>query len=136
MMKDDPKVLYVNSRSDVEINTYSDTRKYRVGAVIGTSYFPQFDQDMSLHKAVVTSDKQLISMLMTNRIDTFISSPTHVSYLLENENFDSSRIRAEYTLKPGEYSYMAFSKRSPNLSYQTHLESKLAELLVNGDIKT
>ena len=65
---------------------------------------------------------------MTNRIDTFISSPSHASYL-------PSRIRAEYTLKPGEYSYMAFSKRSPNLSYQTHLESKLAELLANGDIK-
>ena len=67
--------LKVISKEGIIISTYNDFKGKIIGVSRGTAYFPKFDNDDTLDKISVQSDRIGFSLLLKNRIDLIMFSP-------------------------------------------------------------
>ena len=103
-----------------------------IGARIGVSYFPKFDSDKTLNKVLVNTDKQLIEMLLLNRIDVFIGQQEVVNYELSLHDNAKKIMPAKYKKNVTENGFMAMSKSSKNLHLKDKIEQHLEKLVETG----
>jgi polar amino acid transport system substrate-binding protein len=120
---DDPKSFYVTADSSVAISSYEDLLPLNIGVVRGVAYFERFDNDNQLRKQAVSDEWQLLQMLMLNRLDTFIGTPTAIAYQINKHQLKAKFRRAIFQHHTPAYSHMAISKKSPFIE-QLDLVSK------------
>lgn len=78
--------LKVISKEGIVINTYNDLKGKIIGVSRGASYFPRFDNDDTLDKISVQSDRIGLSLLLKDRIDLIMLNPVVLETLHEEIN--------------------------------------------------
>ncbi|MFV0349063.1 MAG: substrate-binding periplasmic protein, partial [Halodesulfovibrio sp.] len=92
-------VFYTPEGKGSSIRTYEDLKGRRLGFVLGSAYFPQFDQDQALGKIGVATEEQLIKMTLAGRLDVFVGTDCQVDYELVSQGLTDKLEKA--TFRPG-----------------------------------
>jgi polar amino acid transport system substrate-binding protein len=86
---DDLRVL---SKENITIKTYDDFHDKIIGISRGTSYFPRFDNDNELKKIAIQSDRIGFSLLLKDRIDLIMVSPSMLKTLSKELNAGNLKV--------------------------------------------
>lgn len=130
-----PLRFFTLSENKLTINNFDDLQKLTVGTLRGASYFDLFDEDKSITKVELTSREQLVSMLLRNRIDTFIEREESIVPLLPEKEYRQKFSLANYQYDKAVNSYIAISKSSDIKAYAEPLSAQLKSFVTNGTIK-
>jgi len=130
-----PINFFVHRNNNIHINKYSDLLALRIGSIRGSSYFEKFDYDTELNKRAVTSNKQLIKMLLTGRLDVLIGRE-FVMFPV-NRSLDSypNIKKASFSYDKSVSSYISISKKSSFHGKLTKINHSLKGLVDSGKIK-
>ncbi len=134
-LADDPKAFYVTQDSPVSITAYSDLVPLNIGVVRGVAYFEPFDGDNRLKKQQVSNEWQLMQMLLHKRLDTFIATPTAVTYLINTRGLQGKFRRAIFQHHITAYSHMAIAKASTFVNQWTEVSETVARLQKQGEFR-
>ena len=118
----------------MEINRAEDLNNISIGVLRGVTYYDEFDDNNDLNKITVTNLSQLIKMLLSNRIDTFIEREESIIPLVDNEVYQQKMKLAQYQYDKSVSSYIGISKKSPLHKDIDIISKKLAHLLDSGAI--
>jgi polar amino acid transport system substrate-binding protein len=83
--------LKVISKEGLIINTYNDFKGKIIGVSRGSAYFPRFDNDDTLDKISVQSDRIGISLLLKNRIDLVMLNPAILE--IHSEEINNTKLK-------------------------------------------
>lgn len=129
-----PLRFYLLKNNKMEINRAEDLNNISIGVLRGVTYYDEFDDNNDLKKISVTNLSQLIKMLLSNRIDTFIEREESIIPLVDNEVYQQKIKLAQYQYDKSVSSYIGISKKSPLHKDIDIISKKLAHLLDSGAI--
>jgi polar amino acid transport system substrate-binding protein len=132
--QDVPLSFYTHTDNPQQINQYDDLQHKAIGVLRGAAYFEPFDSDPNITKVFVTRQRQLIDMLLKQRIHSFIEREESVTPLLSADEFKYLQ-RENYSFTKHVLGYIAISKLSPFAEQTDKFSTKLQELLDNGKIE-
>lgn len=135
MVQHYPLRFFTLATRKLTINKLEDLHPLAIGVLRGATYFDAFDNNNSLHKIDVTSRKQLVNMLLKNRIDTFVEREESIKPLLSAKDYQQKIKLADYQYDKAEESYIAISRKTAILQYEKQLKKTLAQLTADGTIK-
>jgi ABC-type amino acid transport substrate-binding protein len=130
-----PLRFYSLVNQNISITSLGDLDKYIVGIMRGGAYFPEFDNSMSIKKIELTSQDQLVSMLLKGRIDLFLDREESIRPLLTSQEYKDKIALADYQYNKPVGSYIAISKHSHIANYADELSMQLKNLMNTGVIK-
>ena len=105
-------------------------RGLRIGYVLESVYFQPFDDDRSLDKVGVSSEQQLLDMLVRGRIDVLVGTDCQVDYSLLDPKLAGRIAKAAYQPEARTELYIGFSRK--RLARMPELAAALDELLRAG----
>ena len=132
------------------IDNYDQLYRYRIVAVKGAHYHPQFDRDNKMNKEMAVHEEPLIKMLLAGRIDLIVDWEIPFVYILKEMGLhhriapsdrttgSHHRIRAfDLTLSDIvddknphlPVSFMAFSRKSAMLKHKPRFETLLQTMV-------
>lgn len=128
-------VFYAPGGKGSSVRTYEDLRGKRLGFVLGSVYFPQFDQDQTLSKTGVATEEQLIKMILAGRLDAFVGTDCQVDYELVSQGLTDKIEKA--TFRPGNKVdlYFGVSRYSLFFSYVEELERVMRQMKQDGTLQ-
>ena len=108
-----PIAFYTKRVKGYQIEKYEDLYKLKtIGMLRGASYFERFDNDAKLSKYDVSSQEQLIPMLMKDRFEIFAGYMNTVNYRIVSEGLEGKIEKSAYEYKERAEVYIAISKKS------------------------
>lgn len=128
-------LFLVRKGREQSIRNYDDLKAFIIGTKKGTSYFPRFDQDVSLTKRdVIGEDYGLINQFISGDLDTVI--------VLDRRAMDSAMAGlgfrdygyAQYRLIRAIDLNYGFSKKSPNAALADVLDRELQAMIARDEI--
>jgi polar amino acid transport system substrate-binding protein len=109
-----PITFYFKKGSGRIIDKYEDLYLLNsIGVLRGAGYFNRFDKDAKLKKQEVTSQDQLLPMLMNDRFEAMAGYVPTENYRLVVEGYVGKIERAAYEFIENAPIYMAISRKSP-----------------------
>ncbi|XLX39687.1 substrate-binding periplasmic protein [Ectopseudomonas mendocina] len=122
--------FYASPALAMRLNDYASLRGLRIGYVLESVYFQPFDDDKSLDKVGVSSERQLLEMLVRGRIDVLVGTDCQVDYALLAPDLAGRIVKAAYHPDARTALYIGFSRK--RLARQPALAAVLDELLREG----
>lgn len=129
-----PITFYLNINSKVKIDSYQDLSGLVIGTLRGYSYYKKFDDDVSLNKVATTNRQQLIKMLASNRIDTFLDREDSISPLITGSLYTNKFKLAAYRYEKPVEGFIVISKQSKIAEYEQELSNQLAKIIAKTTI--
>jgi ABC-type amino acid transport substrate-binding protein len=134
MTQHDPLRFFTLASRKITINDFVDLNDLIVGTLRGARYFDAFDQNKTITKVELTSHKQLVQMLLHNRIDAFIDRENSILAFSPLENVQQKFSLANYQHNTAINAYIAISKHSNIKHYEERLSKALQKLITNNTI--
>lgn len=134
-IQEQPLRFYVRAESSVKIDHYDDLKKFGIGVLRGASYFDQFDEDKKLFKVPVTNHKQLVDMLLNERIDTFLEREESIKSIVDQQVYRHKIRLTKYAYNKSVASYIAISKKSKFMKDTMLFSKQLTSLKLTGDVQ-
>ncbi|WP_171044184.1 substrate-binding periplasmic protein [Pseudoalteromonas aurantia] len=104
-------VFYAKQSSDIEVNTYADLKNKRIAVMRGGVYFTQFNEDRSLNKVAVPSERVAVDLLLKGRVDLVIAIEETAEVAMSALEQPASKLKkVAYRYTNTIYGHMAFSK--------------------------
>lgn len=128
-------VFYVRKESGIQISSYEDLYRYKVGYVLNSAYFERFDKDDKLRKHSVSDEDQLLDMLIHGRIDTIIGTNCQIQYHIKIKGALDQVEEANWGPKNNVDLYFGLSKRSAIVAEQHRLNAAIKSLKDEGVIE-
>lgn len=122
--------FYASPALAMRLNDYASLRGLRIGYVLESVYFQPFDDDRSLDKVGVSSEQQLLDMLVRGRLDVLVGTDCQVDYALLAPELAGRIVRAAYHPDARTALYIGFSRK--RLERLPALAAALDELLREG----
>ncbi|WP_395502893.1 substrate-binding periplasmic protein [Ectopseudomonas mendocina] len=122
--------FYASPALAMRLNDYASLRGLRIGYVLESVYFQPFDDDRSLDKVGVSSEQQLLDMLVRGRLDVLVGTDCQVDYALLAPELAGRIARAAYHPDARTALYIGFSRK--RLERLPALAAALDELLREG----
>jgi polar amino acid transport system substrate-binding protein len=129
-----PLRFFTLKEKNLTIKHFSDLNLLLVGTLRGAAYFPLFDENQTITKVELTSRKQMVSMLLKGRIDTFLEREESVLPLLTTAEYQNKFTMADYQYNKPINSYIALSRHSKAKHYANELSQVLAKMISDGTI--
>lgn len=128
-------VFYTPEGKGRSIRTYEDLKDRRLGFVLGSAYFPQFDEDQTLGKIGVATEGQLIKMILAGRLDAFVGTDCQVDYELVSQGLTGKIEKAVF--RPGNTVdlYFGVSRYSLFFGYVEELERVMRQMKQDGTLQ-
>lgn len=117
------------------VASYGDLEGLRVGYVAQSSYFEQFDSDTTLNKYSVPTERQLLDLLLSRRVDVMVGTDCQVDYELAEAGLLSRVVVSPYRPDFQTRLYLGISKKSRFAPRIALFDSAIRDLLANGTIK-
>lgn len=112
------------------LHRYEDLSGLEIGYVLQSAYFARFDSDRHLHKVGVTSERQLLHMLVRGRIDVLVGTDCQVDYALLDPTLAGRIAKAAYRPPMNTALYIGFSRQ--RLTHAEQLAEALKAMLEDG----
>lgn len=128
--------LTVITREGITVNTYEDFKGKIIGIPRGSSYFYKFDNDKTLNKVSIQSERVGLSLIVKERIDLILASPgvlsLHVKDITKNELAMSA---IELDQHRSKVTYFGFSKKNTLQLSEQEITAAVKEAFENGVFK-
>ena len=86
-------VFYALHNSDIKVENYQQLADKRIAVMRGAAYFSRFDQDESLQKVPVDTERVVVEMLLKGRVDLAISVEATADHSMGVLNQPSQRLK-------------------------------------------
>lgn len=127
--------FYIHKDSKNLIKTYEDLYKYQVGTVRASAYFEPFNSDKKIDKYGITTESQLLAMLVKKRFDVIIGTDPQVDYEIAQRGFKKFITKTSYTPKNRVLIRVGISKKSPFLKELDTINNYTKEIINEGLIE-
>lgn len=127
-------VFYVQKGRGHLIKNYNDLYSYSIGQSIKSAYFEPFNSDQKLKKVELSSETQLIKMLLLGRVDVIIGTNPNLSYDLMEEKAGSKVEQVFYKPDKGTKLYIGISKKSPLSLRINEIEKVISDMVTENRI--
>ena len=134
MVQTYPLRVFTLASKSIAINSFKDLEGLTLGTLRGGSYFTLFDENKSITKVELISRKQLVDMLLRDRIDAFIEREQSIIPLVSKEVYQQKLLLANYSYNEAVNSFVAISKKSHIKNHSKLLSKQLQILVTNGTI--
>lgn len=126
-------VFYALKESNFEVNTYEQLSGKRIAVTRKAAHFERFDNDITLNKVMVSSEKVAMDMLLKGRIDIVIAVEETADYSLKYLNQDRHKLqKLNYRHTDTILGYAAFSRKYHNLDMLNKIKQKMHDFQKNG----
>ena len=122
--------FYANPALATRLDDYEKLRGLRIGYVLESAYFQPFDSDQTLDKVGVSTENQLLQMLVRGRIDVLVGTDCQVDYALLTPELGGRIVKAAYYPEVRTELYIGFSRQ--RLEHLPQLARALETLLREG----
>lgn len=129
------KAFYVRKGNEHTITKHEDLHGLIIGTQLGGKYYPSFDADIAIEKAVVTDTELNAKMLLAGRIDAFITTEAVGDYRLNRGGLTNRIAKAHYVYNKQQNVHIVLSRLSlftPRLDEFNHV---LSELIAEGEFE-
>lgn len=128
-------VFYVQKGKGNLIKNYNDLYSYSIGYSIKSAYFEPFNSDTKLNKVEISTEAQLIRMLVLGRVDVIIGTNPNLAYDLLQTGVSASVEPVLYTPPKVTKLYLGLSKKSQLKTRKIEIEKVIKDMLTNNRIK-
>lgn len=128
------KPAFFQLSSKGKVKSYKDLSNKKVGYVNGSSYFKEFDNDLTLEKVALPQEKMLITMLLRNNIDIFVGSDIQVKYELNKRNLSGKIVETEYSPDHQIDLFIGISKKSELIKDKDSIEQAIRKIIDDGKV--
>lgn len=128
------KPAFFQLKNKTKISNYKDLSNKKIGYVNGSSYFKEFDNDLTLEKVALPQEKMLITMLLRNSIDLFIGSDIQVKYELNKKKLSNRIIETAYSPDHQIDLYIGISKKSDLIDKKDIIEEAISKIINDGKV--
>ena len=118
-----------------EIHRYQDLADLIIGSLRGSLHFPEFDQDLSLHKVETKDVDTAIKLLHADRIDVLIHLEATLGQYLQRLDPDNRITAAAYKVKLEQPAYVALSRASGSEELHRALNQSMRLISASGHIE-
>jgi len=125
---------YRLKNSTQRVETRNDLRRLTIGVRSGYVYYDKFASDVSLQTYGVETSEQLIHMLLSGRIDTFIHREILADYLIEKLQVGDKIEKHEYKHRDVSFDHLGLSRSSPFADQLFRFERILKSMQSEGVI--
>jgi len=133
MELDSSFVFYALKSSGLVVDTFEQLSGKRIAVVRKAAHFERFDQDTSLNKIWVGSEKVAMDMLLKDRVDIVIAVEDTADHALKFLNQDSEKLqKLNYRHTDKILGYAAFSRKYHNLEILNKIKQKMRDFQKNG----
>jgi ABC-type amino acid transport substrate-binding protein len=127
--------FFIRKGEDDKLTNWASLQKLRVGLIINSKQFPKFDQDNIIDKHFVSSKEQLIRMLATNRIDTFIDVQDAGVRKINELGLAETLHLASFQPNKGSPIYIGISRKSNLMNRRKDIKSALDIIIQSNEYK-
>lgn len=126
-------VFYALKDNNIEVNTYEQLSNKRIAVTRKAAHFERFDNDLTLDKVLVSSEKVAMDMLLKDRVDIVIAVEETADYSLKYLNQDRHKLqKLNYRYTDTILGYAAFSRKYHNLEILNKIKQKMRDFQKNG----
>ena len=127
-------VFFVPKGKSFLIQTYNDLYPLRIGTILGSKYFHQFDDDKRLTKEPLPGVMGNFEKLLLGRLDTVIY-PESVGIDLIHEMGIADKIEmAPYRFSKEKHVFIGISKKSYLMNKIDQIEAVIRQMIETGEI--
>jgi len=114
------------------LRDYAQLEPLQLGYVLESAYFEPFDSDQQLRKVAVSSEEQLLEMLVRGRLQAIIGTDCQVDYALRDPRWQGQIAKAAYAPAAHTDLYIGFSRQRLRTDDYQLLSQALDELVREG----
>lgn len=129
-----PRFYALGSRK-LQVRSYGELASYVIGYSRNSAYFEPFNSDQNLKKYPLTTEAQVLAMLLEGRVDLIIGSDVNVEFDLANLGKRGIVERMEFQPPGANRLFWGMSKKSSRLSLLGQLDLELARLVAAGEVR-
>lgn len=126
--------FFVRAGNGHRIKTYSDLYQFKIGYSIGSAYFEPFNSDDKLEKVGVSTERQLIEMLLNEHLPVIIGTDCNVAYDLALAGAREKVDQAVYVPEKKTDLYVGLSKNSSIIRKRPQIEIIVRDLIESGAV--
>lgn len=126
------RVSFFVLKDGPRIESYDDLHGLTIGTLEEVKYFNQFDNDDTLIKKPVLTDKLNIRKLLEGRIDCFVLAGEVAKQKLALAEIEETIVQAPFQPRTKDGVYLVFSRRSPNKDLVEALNETLSDMAKEG----
>lgn len=121
--------FYCLAADTVRIGKYEDLKGLDIGYTRGSAYFEPFNSDTTLNKKDFHGEGNLLKILMSRRVDTFVGTDCQVAYDIAQMGLGEDIVQQDYIPKDHIRLFMGVSKKSPFMERWDEFNSILTRLI-------
>lgn len=124
--------FYTLAADTVRITQYDDLKGLEIGYTRGSAYFEPFNSDTTLIKKDFHGEANLLKLLLSRRVDTFVGTDCQVAYDIVRMGYGEEIVQQEYIPEDHIRLYIGVSQRSPFVKRWEEFNSILGRLISEG----
>lgn len=128
-------VFYARHESKLDIKSYDDLYGKKIAIMRGAVYFKRFNEDDSLIKVPVLTEKTAIDLLIKGRVDLVVGIESTTDHAMSVLNQPANKlVKMDYRHSDAIYGYLAFSKQFANTPLAEKIDASLQRMAENGQL--
>lgn len=128
-------IFFVPKGKAGRIKTYEDLYDLRIGTVLGSKFFIQFDRDGLLNKEPVAQVTLNFKKLLLGRVDTMIINEASGIDLMHKMKISDKIEMAPYRFNREKFVYIGISKNSWLMEKIDTIEPVIRKMILSGKIR-
>jgi polar amino acid transport system substrate-binding protein len=128
-------VFFVPRGKTVLVRRYEDLHHLKIGTVVGSKYFPKFDDDTSLNREVCHSAELNLKKLMAGRIDAAAFPESAGLDLIDRMGLKEHVAAADYRFSEQKNVFIGISKKSWLMNSIEQVEDLVRSMIENEELK-
>jgi polar amino acid transport system substrate-binding protein len=128
-------VFFVLRGKTAMVRRYEDLYHLRTGIVVGSKYFPKFDDDTRLNTEVCPFAESNFKKLVAGRIDVAVFPESAGIDLIDRLGIKEHVAAADYRYTRQKNVYIGISKKSRLMNSIRQVEDTLSSMIENGELR-
>lgn len=128
-------VFFLRREGSAAIRTYDDLYPLTIGTILGSKYFPRFDEDPRLNKEPVHDSTANFKKLLSGRIDAAVFPESVGIALIERMAIGEQVVLADYRYSAEKHVYIGISRKSWLMNDIAAVEARIVSLIAGGRIR-
>lgn len=128
-------VFYTQKGRGNLIKNYNDLYKFKVGYSLHSAYFEPFNSDTKIPKVGVSTEKQLVNMMVLGRLDTIIGTNPNLAYDIKKYGVSDKVEQTQYLPEQQTAIFFGLSRKKNNTKLFQQINNYLQKITETGEIQ-
>lgn len=128
-------VFYAQKALADKIKSYEDLYRYNIGYSLDSAYFEPFNSDTKLHKTGISTEKQLLDMLVLGRLDVIIGTNPNLAYDVNRHGYKDKIRSTAYVPSVKTPLYFGTPKGTKHKELAAKIDLFFKEIIKSGEME-